>query len=118
VTQTADDVAKNTTGPGGTDPDATEQKPRAAVTAMESHAQQGQTSISDVAVNAKQTKNYSGSVTISHPAPPQSYADNSENKRLRGFFRKATRIIEHTTRINPADDDNKVLIGGMAINLR
>ena len=47
------------------------------------------------------------------------YASNdTENKRLRGFFRKATRIIERTTNINPANDDNKVLIGGMAINLK
>jgi len=47
-----------------------------------------------------------------------SNADHSENKRLRGFFRKATRLIEHTTKISPADDDNRVLIGGMAINLK
>jgi hypothetical protein len=47
-----------------------------------------------------------------------NYASTSENKKLRGFFRKATRFIEHTTKINPANDDNKVLIGGMAINLK
>jgi hypothetical protein len=47
-----------------------------------------------------------------------SNTDKNENKKLRGFFRKATRFIEHTTNINPADDDNKVLIGGMAINLK
>ncbi len=47
-----------------------------------------------------------------------SNTDNNENKRLRGFFRKATRFIERTTNINAADDDNKVLIGGMAINLK
>jgi len=47
-----------------------------------------------------------------------SIADNGENKKLRGFFRKATRLIERTTNINPANDDNKVLIGGMAINLK
>lgn len=40
-----------------------------------------------------------------------------ENKKFRGFFRKATRILERTTSINAADDD-KVLIGGMAINLK
>ena len=45
-------------------------------------------------------------------------ASNTENKRLRGFFRKATRFIERTTNINPANDDNRVLIGGMAINLK
>ncbi|HMG66839.1 MAG TPA: hypothetical protein VK588_04100 [Chitinophagaceae bacterium] len=50
--------------------------------------------------------------------PQPIYASNTENKRLRGFFRKATRFIQRTTNINPADDDNKVLIGGMAINLK
>jgi anti-sigma factor RsiW len=46
------------------------------------------------------------------------YANNTENKKLRGLFRKATRFIERTSGINPANDDNKVLIGGMAINLK
>ena len=45
------------------------------------------------------------------------YASNTENKKFRGFFRKATRLIERTTNINAAEDD-KVLIGGMAINLK
>jgi len=43
--------------------------------------------------------------------------DNS-NKKLRGFFRKATRFIERTTNVHPANDDDRVLIGGMAINLK
>jgi hypothetical protein len=45
------------------------------------------------------------------------YASNTENKKFRGFFRKATRILERTTSINATGDD-KVLIGGMAINLK
>ena len=45
------------------------------------------------------------------------YGSNAENKKFRGFFRKATRLIERTTNINAAEDD-KVLIGGMAINLK
>ena len=58
-------------------------------------------------------------VTIADPGTPDPvYARNTENKKLRGFFRKATRFIERTTNINPANDDNKVLIGGMAINLK
>ena len=47
----------------------------------------------------------------------QYASNNTENKKFRGFFRKATRILERTTSINAADDD-KVLIGGMAINLK
>ena len=54
--------------------------------------------------------------TTKTPNIPEEYA--TENKKLRGFFRKATRLIERTTNINPANDDNKVLIGGMAFNLK
>ncbi|HET9824604.1 MAG TPA: hypothetical protein VFP87_04685 [Chitinophagaceae bacterium] len=54
-----------------------------------------------------------------HPTPYNpEVASNTENKRFRGFFRKATRFIERTANINPTDDDNRVLIGGMAINLK
>jgi hypothetical protein len=41
-----------------------------------------------------------------------------ENKRIRGFFRKATRILERTTNIAAANDDDKLLVGGFAINLK
>jgi anti-sigma factor RsiW len=44
--------------------------------------------------------------------------DDGSNKKLRGFFRKATRLFAHTTKINPANDDNKLLLGGVAINLK
>ena len=37
-----------------------------------------------------------------------------EYKKLRGFFRRTTRIIVRNT----ADNDNKLLIGGMAINVK
>jgi hypothetical protein len=57
-------------------------------------------------------------VTKDDSGTPNNYASNSENKKLRGFFRKATRFIERTTNINPANSDNKLLIGGMAINLK
>jgi hypothetical protein len=59
-------------------------------------------------------------VTPGHTETPNlpEYANNTENKKLRGLFRKATRFIERTSGINPANDDNRVLIGGMAINLK
>jgi len=53
----------------------------------------------------------------STPDDAAQYANNTENKKFRGFFRKATRILERTTSIDAAGDD-KVLIGGMAINLK
>src|SRR4030095_183263 len=49
---------------------------------------------------------------------PDDYASDNENKRLRGIFRKATRFIERTSGINPANDDNRVLIGAVAVNLK
>ena len=61
-------------------------------------------------------------VTNEPPQTPQpryvSNTDNDENKRFRGFFRKASRIIERSTNVNPNTNDDRVLIGGMAINLK
>jgi hypothetical protein len=37
--------------------------------------------------------------------------------KLRGFLRKVTRTFEKTTNINPADDENRVLVGGLAFKL-
>jgi len=50
--------------------------------------------------------------------PVTEVANNNENKRFRGFFRKATRFIERTTKLNPANDDDKLLIGSVAISLK
>jgi len=62
------------------------------------------------------------SVTKQHVETPHvmyaSNTDNNENRRFRGFFRKASRIIERSTNVNPTANDDRVLIGGMAINLK
>ena len=88
-----------------------------------------QTKINDaVAIDEKLHKENINTVPVTIPVvetPDNSsksddaaqYAGNTENKKFRGFFRKATRLLERTTSINAADDD-KVLIGGMAINLK
>jgi len=81
-----------------------------------------------VAIDDKVHKENINTVAVTNPrveTPDKSstsddavqYASNTENKKFRGFFRKATRLIERTTSINAAEDD-KVLIGGMAINLK
>jgi hypothetical protein len=75
--------------------------------------------------NEPHNKNNTDNVTIPVVQPPNKGTDGgvvvtsngAENKKFRGFFRKATRILERTTSINAAEDD-KVLIGGMAINLK
>ena len=38
--------------------------------------------------------------------------------KLRGFFRKVTRTFEKRTNINPTNDDEKLLLGGLAIRLK
>jgi hypothetical protein len=51
--------------------------------------------------------------------PIVSEPENSGRKnKLRGFFRKATRIFEHTTNISAANDDDRLLIGGLAVRLK
>ncbi len=44
-------------------------------------------------------------------------AGGKKNK-LRGFFRKVTRTFEKRTHINPTDEDNRLLVGGLAIRLK
>lgn len=46
-------------------------------------------------------------------------SDNTGKKgKLRGFFRKVTRTFEKRTNIDPTDDDDRLLIGGLAIHLK
>jgi len=50
-------------------------------------------------------------------ADVQFASDNSGNKGLRGFFRKVTRTIEKRTNIKATDDDDRLLIAGLAIKM-
>jgi hypothetical protein len=43
--------------------------------------------------------------------------DGKKNK-LRGFLRKVTRTFEKTTNISATDDDDRLLVGGLAIRLK
>ena len=54
-------------------------------------------------------------VTISDTNP--SDIVNKGNKRFRGLLRKATRIFERTTKITATDEDDRLLIGGLAVKL-
>lgn len=47
-------------------------------------------------------------------------ADNNESsgKGLKGFLRKATRVIERRTGITAANDDNEILIASVAVKLK
>jgi cellulose synthase/poly-beta-1,6-N-acetylglucosamine synthase-like glycosyltransferase len=49
------------------------------------------------------------------------YASNNEskNRKLRGFFRKATRVFEKRTNISATDDnEERVMIGALAVKLK
>lgn len=68
--------------------------------------------------------------TNSQPSTNKAAADNTNSdaifasdngakkSKLRGFFRKATRIFEKATNIDPTDNGDKVLIGAVAVSLK
>ena len=66
------------------------------------------------------TQQTDGIVTNPTPQPSQvvyNPSDNGKKGKLRGLLRKVTRTFEKTTNINPADDENRVLVGGLALKL-
>lgn len=44
--------------------------------------------------------------------------EDDGNNKSRGLFRKVTRVFERATNIDPANDDNKILIGSFAVSLK
>jgi hypothetical protein len=57
---------------------------------------------------------------VTNDVPQPSYAveqQSSGNKGLRGFFRKVTRTFEKRTNIKATDDDDRLLIAGLAIKM-
>lgn len=44
--------------------------------------------------------------------------EDGRKNRLRGFFRKVTRTLEKRTNIDATDEDEKLLLGGLAIRLK
>lgn len=68
----------------------------------------------------------SGVINASYPVTktdinPSDYTDDGQSpggkNKLRGFFRKVTRTFEKKTNINTTDDD-RLLVGGLAIRLK
>ncbi|MET0635962.1 MAG: hypothetical protein ABWZ25_08025 [Chitinophagaceae bacterium] len=59
-------------------------------------------------------------VVIKQPDPADETEDqghSSKKSKLRGFFRKVTRTFEKTTNIKATDDEDRLLLGGLAIRL-
>jgi hypothetical protein len=81
------------------------------------------TSLVNTPVNTENKSEYSVPSTklnvTERPVGAYYIADASENKtkRLRGFLRKATRILERRANISATDEDDRLLIGGLAVKL-
>lgn len=56
--------------------------------------------------------------TIKGPEEPLVQTDNDRKGSLKGFLRKATRMIEKRTGIDPTNENGELLIGAVAINLK
>ncbi len=53
------------------------------------------------------------------PTEPEFASNNNGKKgKLRGFLRKVTRTFEKRTNISATDDDERLLVGGLAIKLK
>ncbi len=63
-------------------------------------------------------------VTPQDPQPSDPYINTGyieqpgKKGKLRGFFRKVTRTFEKRTNIDPTEDDERLLLGGLAIRLK
>lgn len=59
------------------------------------------------------------SQAVYNPSDKNDELNQTGGKRskLRGFLRKLTRTFEKTTNIDPADDENRILVGGLAFKV-
>lgn len=59
-------------------------------------------------------------INATEPSVPEpTVASNKESKgSIKSFLRKATRIIERKTGVDPTDGDNELLIGAVAVKLK
>lgn len=56
--------------------------------------------------------------TIETPVETKESTDNDRKGSIKGFLRKATRMIEKRTGIDPTNENGELLIGAVAINLK
>jgi hypothetical protein len=57
-------------------------------------------------------------IQTSFPESEEMEQPDSKKNKLRGFFRKVARTFEKRTNIETTDNDNKLLVAGLAINLK
>ena len=49
---------------------------------------------------------------------PETEGNDGKKNKLRGFLRKVTRTFEKRTNIDPTDQDDRLLVGGLSIKLK
>lgn len=74
--------------------------------------------INNSTVTSSLDETYNSQSTATNEFLINASTDDHSNKSLRGIFRKATRYFERTTNINTTDGEDKLLIAGIAINLK
>jgi hypothetical protein len=72
---------------------------------------------SDVTTNNPQPSDIRTASLTSNADDADFDQPNGKKSKLRGFFRKVTRTFEKRTNIDPTEDD-KLLVGGLAIRLK
>lgn len=74
-------------------------------------------STSSVTPNSTQPLDHVVTAASVEPVDPLDEEQPGRKNKLRGFFRKVTRTFEKTTNIKATDDEDRLLLGGLAIKL-
>lgn len=75
------------------------------------------TDVTDVTPDKSDTYNIQNAVSDTKDNPEPEFASRGHKGGVRGFFRKVTRTLEKRTNIKATDDDDRLLIAGLAIKL-
>ena len=93
---------------------------RPLVTAIEINEKERSITETTAAVNRNHVTSSFLERTINEPAvdTKESIANNDRKGSIKGFLRKATRMIEKRTGFDPTNEDGELLIAAVAINLK
>jgi len=73
--------------------------------------------VSDVTPTGSQPLNKGLAFAATESVDPADEEESGKKNKFRGFFRKVTRTLEKTTNIKATDDEDRLLLGGLAIKL-
>lgn len=73
--------------------------------------------ISTVTPNSSKPLDNVRTASLTEPVNPVDEEQPGRKNKLRGFFRKVTRTFEKNTNIKATDDEDRLLLGGLAIKL-